>query len=42
MHVRSYPKVKIVTGAIDRCLDESKYILPGLGDYGCRFFFTDA
>ena len=31
-------KVKIVTGQIDSHLNESKYIVPGLGDYGDRFF----
>ena len=31
-------KVKIVTGQIDSHLNDSKYIVPGLGDYGDRFF----
>lgn len=31
-----FPKVTIVTGAIDDCLDERRYILPGLGDFGDR------
>ena len=34
----SYPQVKIVTVTIDECLNEDKYIVPGLGDYGDRFF----
>ena len=31
-----FPEVTIVTGAVDDCLDERKYILPGLGDFGDR------
>lgn len=34
----SYPQVKIVTVTIDECLNDEKYIVPGLGDYGDRFF----
>ncbi|EPZ31636.1 uracil phosphoribosyltransferase [Rozella allomycis CSF55] len=37
----SYPKVQIVTAEIDQGLDEKKYISPGLGDFGCRYFGTD-
>ena len=29
-----YPNIKIVTAAIDQGLNEKKYILPGLGDFG--------
>ncbi|GMI03715.1 hypothetical protein TrRE_jg7916 [Triparma retinervis] len=36
----AYPEVKIVTAAVDECLNEDKYIVPGLGDYGDRFFNT--
>jgi len=35
-----YPDVKIVTASIDKCLNESGYILPGLGDAGDRIFNT--
>ncbi|GMH84397.1 hypothetical protein TL16_g09912, partial [Triparma laevis f. inornata] len=35
-----YPEVKIVTASIDEGLNEEKYIVPGLGDYGDRFFNT--
>lgn len=35
-----YPKIKIVTGVIDDGLNEEKYIVPGLGDYGDRYFGT--
>ena len=35
-----HPEVPIYTAAIDRCLNESGYILPGLGDAGDRLFGT--
>jgi uracil phosphoribosyltransferase len=35
-----YPDVDIITGVIDRELDENKYIRPGLGDFGDRLFGT--
>jgi uracil phosphoribosyltransferase len=35
-----YPQVTIVTAQIDDCLNDDKYIVPGLGDYGDRFFNT--
>ena len=38
---KAYPAVKIVTGGIDPILNEKKYIVPGLGDFGDRFFGTD-
>mmetsp|Transcript_12221 Transcript_12221/g.18750 ORF Transcript_12221/g.18750 Transcript_12221/m.18750 type:complete len:225 (-) Transcript_12221:44-718(-) len=37
---RSYPQVKIVTAVVDSHLNEHKFIVPGLGDYGDRFFGT--
>ncbi|KAI9317631.1 PRTase-like protein [Dichotomocladium elegans] len=39
--IKAYPKIKIVTGEIDASLDENKYIIPGVGDFGCRYFGTD-
>lgn len=33
-----YPEVKIITGGIDIGLDEKKYINPGLGDFGDRYY----
>mmetsp|Transcript_109094 Transcript_109094/g.315185 ORF Transcript_109094/g.315185 Transcript_109094/m.315185 type:complete len:221 (-) Transcript_109094:89-751(-) len=36
----SYPQVKIVTVMVDDCLNDQKFIVPGLGDYGDRFFNT--
>uniref|UniRef100_A0A7S3V2X3 uracil phosphoribosyltransferase n=1 Tax=Aplanochytrium stocchinoi TaxID=215587 RepID=A0A7S3V2X3_9STRA len=35
-----FPQVKIVTLAIDDCLNDDKYIVPGLGDFGDRYFGT--
>jgi len=37
-----HPGVPIYTGAYDRDLDSSKYILPGLGDFGDRLYGTGA
>lgn len=37
---KSYPMIKIVTVCVDRYLNDEKYIVPGLGDYGDRFFNT--
>ncbi len=36
----THPDVDIYTGSIDECLDENKYIIPGLGDAGDRLFGT--
>jgi len=38
---KAYPTVRVVTGAIDPILNEKKYIVPGLGDFGDRYFGTD-
>ncbi|HML09365.1 MAG TPA: uracil phosphoribosyltransferase [Stellaceae bacterium] len=35
-----FPDVTIVCAALDRCLNEHGYILPGLGDAGDRLFGT--
>jgi uracil phosphoribosyltransferase len=35
-----FPDVPIVAASLDRCLDDSGYILPGLGDAGDRLFGT--
>jgi len=35
-----FPAVTIVAAALDRCLDPTGYILPGLGDAGDRLFGT--
>lgn len=36
----AHPDVPILAGKIDRQLNEQKYILPGLGDFGDRLFNT--
>jgi len=36
----AFPAVRIVTCAVDEGLNEKKYIVPGLGDYGDRYFGT--
>ena len=38
--LRVFPGVSIFAAALDRCLDEAGYILPGLGDAGDRLFGT--
>jgi uracil phosphoribosyltransferase len=35
-----HPDVDIYTAAVDRELNEQKYIMPGLGDYGDRLYGT--
>ena len=35
-----YPEISIITGAVDSHLNEHKYIVPGLGDYGDRYYGT--
>lgn len=36
-----FPQVRITTAAIDPELNSKKYIVPGLGDYGDRYFGTE-
>jgi uracil phosphoribosyltransferase len=35
-----YPKLPIYTAALDRALNDKKYIVPGLGDFGDRLYGT--
>ncbi|EGD73718.1 uracil phosphoribosyltransferase [Salpingoeca rosetta] len=37
---KRFPEVKVVTAEVDDHLNEKKYIIPGLGDYGDRYFGT--
>lgn len=37
----AHPDITIYTAAIDRCLNEKGYILPGLGDAGDRLYGTE-
>jgi len=39
--LKDFPDVTIVTGTIDEKLNEAKFIVPGLGDFGDRYFGTD-
>jgi len=36
----AHPDVQVYCAALDPCLDENKYIVPGLGDAGDRIFGT--
>ncbi|GAA89936.1 cytosine deaminase-uracil phosphoribosyltransferase fusion protein [Aspergillus luchuensis IFO 4308] len=33
-----FPKLRVVTAFIDQGLDDKKYIIPGLGDFGDRYY----
>ena len=37
---KKFPDVPIFTAALDRALNDRKYILPGLGDFGDRLYGT--
>lgn len=37
----TFPALRIFAAALDRELDDRKYILPGLGDFGDRLYGTD-
>ncbi|PHJ22247.1 uracil phosphoribosyltransferase [Cystoisospora suis] len=37
---KEHPRVRMVTAAVDRELDTRKYIVPGIGDFGDRYFGT--
>ena len=37
-----YPEVMVVAASVDEGLNEEKYITPGLGDYGDRYYGTVA
>jgi uracil phosphoribosyltransferase len=37
---REFPDVEIYTPVVDRCLNDHKYIVPGLGDFGDRLYGT--
>ena len=37
---REHPDVDIYIGSLDECLNDHKYIVPGLGDAGDRIFGT--
>ena len=35
-----FPETEIITASVDECLNDQKYIVPGLGDAGDRLFNT--
>ncbi|XP_067382673.1 uridine-cytidine kinase-like 1a isoform X3 [Channa argus] len=37
----AFPKVKIITTAVDKSLDNFLHVIPGIGDFGDRYFGTD-
>lgn len=37
----AYPRVSVVTAAVDAALNAKKFIVPGVGDFGDRYFGTD-
>ncbi|KEG14377.1 uracil phosphoribosyltransferase [Trypanosoma grayi] len=39
-YMNKFPKIQVVTAAIDDELNSDKYIIPGLGDFGDRYFGT--
>jgi uracil phosphoribosyltransferase len=38
---KMFPKVKFIVAARDKGLNDKKFIIPGLGDFGDRFFGTE-
>ena len=38
--LKVHPKIKIVSCALDDSLNDQKYIIPGIGDFGDRYFGT--
>ena len=36
----AYPRVRVVCAAVDDGLNEHRFIVPGLGDFGDRYFGT--
>jgi uracil phosphoribosyltransferase len=38
---RHHPDLRMVTSAVDERLNEDAYMIPGIGDFGDRYFGTD-
>ncbi|ODV90007.1 hypothetical protein CANCADRAFT_1737 [Tortispora caseinolytica NRRL Y-17796] len=38
--LKKFPSIKLVTGFIDKGLNDKNYIAPGLGDFGDRYYST--
>ncbi|KAL8437959.1 hypothetical protein ACSSS7_000609 [Eimeria intestinalis] len=39
--LREYPKLRIVCGSIEAGLDDKNFLVPGIGDFGDRYFGTE-
>lgn len=37
---QEFPQVDLITGVVDKSLNKQKYIVPGIGDFGDRYFGT--
>uniref|UniRef100_A0A6Q2ZA29 Uridine-cytidine kinase n=1 Tax=Esox lucius TaxID=8010 RepID=A0A6Q2ZA29_ESOLU len=37
----AFPRVKIITTAVDKTVDDCLQVIPGIGDFGDRYFGTD-
>ncbi len=37
----AFPNIRIVTAAVDEKLNDKKFLIPGLGDFGDRYFGTE-
>ncbi|TRZ02573.1 hypothetical protein DNTS_018278, partial [Danionella cerebrum] len=37
----AFPRVRIITSAVDKNLDDLLHVIPGIGDFGDRYFGTD-
>lgn len=38
---KKFPRLKIVTSEIDSSLNEDSSVIPGMGEFGDRYFGTD-
>lgn len=39
--LKDWPEIKLVTGMVDSHLNDEKFICPGIGDFGDRYFGTE-
>uniref|UniRef100_A0AC35TZI9 Uridine kinase n=1 Tax=Rhabditophanes sp. KR3021 TaxID=114890 RepID=A0AC35TZI9_9BILA len=38
----AFPKVKLITGAVDKTINDLCHVIPGIGNFGDRYFGTDS
>lgn len=38
--ITAHPKIQLVTSSIEKCLNEHAFMVPGIGDFGDRYFGT--